>query len=154
MKPLIFILLLFATSGSAKAQDSKHSLLVVERTTYLPDSSIETTNDYKITHYTENDTINLTEASSAAINQILKVLSRLKDEGWSIVSTTNDFYPSSVSDTLFKSKSWKSKLKSIKREIPFILIPCASPFSSSEKRAKALAFISWYSHFMAKVLPL
>lgn len=44
--------------------------------------------------------------------------------------------------TLLRSRSWKSKLKSMLGEIPFIRMPVAFPSSSIEKVANASQFMS------------
>ena len=104
MRYLALALLLFIAYCSAEAQDSMYSMLVVEKTTHSPDSLNKMATRYKITHFTENDAIDLaSKSSSTNINQIVKVLNELGNEGWSIVSATDNFY-SSVDgiSTMFK----------------------------------------------------
>ncbi len=93
MRYLALALLLFIAYCSAEAQDSMYSMLVVEKTTHSPDSLNKMATRYKITHYTENDAIDLaSKSSSTNINQIVKVLNELGNKGWSIVSATDNFY--------------------------------------------------------------
>ncbi len=55
---------------------------------------------------------------------------------------------------LFRSRSSKSKLKSMFGEMPFSRMLCAFPFSSSINMTRASAGISWYAQCTAKVLAL